>query len=162
MPIVLPNSRVGVEDGGSTSKLKQVLSQTQSTVLHRRISFHKAEVDEAQHNSKYIPLNTPTTKNDTNTVPQDSSTKKVAEPEHAVNPDGFQPPKRYLFPMEKVDALIPWNKVQGIGSGLNNHGNTCFLNSVIQCLVYTPPLANYLLSKEHSKTCMFSPCVLSC
>ncbi|NXS66687.1 UBP42 hydrolase, partial [Pandion haliaetus] len=26
-------------------------------------------------------------------------------------------------------------------------------NSTVQCLTYTPPLANYLLSKEHSRTC---------
>lgn len=27
-----------------------------------------------------------------------------------------------------------------------NHGNTCFLNSTLQCLVHTPPLAQILLN----------------
>lgn len=48
---------------------------------------------------------------------------------------------------------MKWERVYRIGAGLHNLGNTCFLNSVVQCLTYTPPLANYLLSKEHSRTC---------
>ncbi|XP_068280587.1 ubiquitin carboxyl-terminal hydrolase 42-like [Nyctibius grandis] len=62
------------------------------------------------------------------------------------------PPQRILFPPEEI--RMAWQQRQRPGVGLHNMGNTCFLNSVLQCLTYTPPLANYLLSLEHSKSCL--------
>uniref|UniRef100_A0A8C5LQF3 Ubiquitin carboxyl-terminal hydrolase 36 n=1 Tax=Leptobrachium leishanense TaxID=445787 RepID=A0A8C5LQF3_9ANUR len=57
------------------------------------------------------------------------------------------------------DALIDhvsmtWKVVSGVGAGLENLGNTCYLNSTLQCLTYTPPLANYFRSKQHSQYCL--------
>ncbi|KAI9592797.1 hypothetical protein BDF19DRAFT_387976, partial [Syncephalis fuscata] len=60
-------------------------------------------------------------------------------------------PKRGLFSEEKLQPT--WRNIQPIGPGLLNLGNTCFLNSVLQCLTYTPSLAQYMLESGHSRTC---------
>ncbi|MEQ2185640.1 Ubiquitin carboxyl-terminal hydrolase 42 [Goodea atripinnis] len=65
--------------------------------------------------------------------------------------DGIDSPQKVLFPPERLS--LKWIQVHRIGAGLQNMGNTCFLNSALQCLTYTPPLANFMLSREHSKTC---------
>ncbi|KAL3694055.1 hypothetical protein R1sor_007706 [Riccia sorocarpa] len=56
---------------------------------------------------------------------------------------------------QKLPSSMPlqWPTAQRIGAGLSNLGNTCFLNSVLQCLTYTPPLAGYLQSGQHKMSC---------
>uniref|UniRef100_UPI00398E9C39 ubiquitin carboxyl-terminal hydrolase 42-like n=1 Tax=Pristiophorus japonicus TaxID=55135 RepID=UPI00398E9C39 len=83
---------------------------------------------------------------------QEKSKQPVQKDQNALGcGDGITPPQKILFPAEKIS--LKWQQMHKIGAGLQNLGNTCFLNSALQCLTYTPPLANYMLSREHSRTC---------
>ena len=59
-------------------------------------------------------------------------------------------------PFRKMAASSPPFNLQGEagvrvckGIGLSNLGNTCYLNSIIQCLHATPVMSAYFLSNRH-------------
>uniref|UniRef100_H0WAQ3 ubiquitinyl hydrolase 1 n=1 Tax=Cavia porcellus TaxID=10141 RepID=H0WAQ3_CAVPO len=82
----------------------------------------------------------------------DSAVSDRSEPSPPKDPgDGITLPQKILFPSEKI--CLKWQQTHGVGAGLQNLGNTCFANAALQCLTYTAPLANYMLSHEHSETC---------
>ncbi|NXS89817.1 UBP42 hydrolase, partial [Erpornis zantholeuca] len=63
---------------------------------------------------------------------------------------GMNPPQE-ISPPEKI--YMDWRQKRRPGAGLYNLGSTCYLNVILQCLTYTPPLTNYLLSRQHSRFC---------
>jgi ubiquitin carboxyl-terminal hydrolase 36/42 len=59
-----------------------------------------------------------------------------------------------LFNPSLVEPYLKWNKGATVGPGFYNEGNTCYLNSTLQCLLYIPSFIQLLL--QESKTIISS------
>ncbi|XP_012982372.1 ubiquitin carboxyl-terminal hydrolase 17-like protein A [Mesocricetus auratus] len=62
----------------------------------------------------------------------------------------------------REEHRLSWKRPHGVGAGLENTGNSCYLNAALQCLTHTPPLASYMLSREHSQNCCHRGACMMC
>uniref|UniRef100_A0A3P9HP57 ubiquitinyl hydrolase 1 n=1 Tax=Oryzias latipes TaxID=8090 RepID=A0A3P9HP57_ORYLA len=155
----------GRKDSGEDGDLNKLLASSAKKVLLQKIEFEPAskgfsyQLDSLKN--KYVILN-PRSEGATGQKASEPAPIKRQVSENVIwnQSDGIPAPQKMLFPANKL--TLKWERVYRVGAGLHNLGNTCFLNSTVQCLTYTPPLANYLLSKEHSRTCHQSGFCMIC
>ncbi|XP_068193552.1 ubiquitin carboxyl-terminal hydrolase 36 isoform X2 [Antennarius striatus] len=155
----------GRKDTGDEGDLNKLLASSAKKVLLQKIEFEPAskgfsyQLDSLKN--KYVILNP---RNEGATCQKVSELtqikRQVSENVIGGQNDGIPAPQKMLFPGNKL--TLKWERVYRVGAGLHNLGNTCFLNSTVQCLTYTPPLANYLLSKEHRSACHQSGFCMIC
>lgn len=147
----------GRKDSADDGDLGKLLASSAKKVLLQKIEFEPASKSFSYQleslKSKYVLLN-PKTEGASRHRSGDETQARKQGSERVYDSgggDGVPAPQKVLFPMERLS--LKWERVYRVGAGLHNLGNTCFLNATVQCLTYTPPLANYLLSKEHSRNC---------
>ncbi|XP_069848964.1 ubiquitin carboxyl-terminal hydrolase 36 isoform X1 [Dipodomys merriami] len=144
----------GRKDSAEDGDLGKLLATSAKKVLLQRIEFEPASKSFSYQleslKSKYVLLN-PRAEGAGRHKSGDELQARKQGSERAFGGDGVPAPQKVLFPTEQLS--LRWERIFRVGAGLHNLGNTCFLNSTIQCLTYTPPLANYLLSKEHARSC---------
>jgi len=82
---------------------------------------------------------------------EQSEAAKAGNGEHRA--EAQTPPKpRYVF-FEPESVRVGYQLNRPAGAGMQNLGNTCYLNSTLQALFHTPSLYNYLTSGQHEKQC---------
>lgn len=146
----------GRKDSAEDGDLGKLLAASAKKVLLQRIEFEPASKSFSFQleslKSKYVLLNSRAEGTGHHKGRDELQARKAGtERVSGSGGDGVPAPQKVLFPVERLS--LRWERVFRVGAGLHNLGNTCFLNSTIQCLTYTPPLANYLLSKEHARSC---------
>ncbi|OAE18123.1 hypothetical protein AXG93_4101s1100 [Marchantia polymorpha subsp. ruderalis] len=126
----------------AAAKMPEVGLGVPGAWTQRRIAFHATSTFSSAPAME--PLNDPVSGNGSGAGPAAAA----AAGSLLANKLSKQNPQRLPSSMP-----LQWPTAQKIGAGLSNLGNTCFLNSVLQCLTYTPPLAGYLQSGQHKLSC---------
>ncbi|KAK9765316.1 hypothetical protein K7432_006450 [Basidiobolus ranarum] len=139
---------------------RALAQKTGFTLLQRRVVFKESTKPDLKMKAlkrKYRPIN-----EDSHWSTQ--STRGIQEIREAITDYttgssagefidslGFRRPTQILFRKERLSTS--WENILPVGPGFNNLGNTCYINVILQALIYTPPLTNYMLTKEHSSLC---------
>jgi ubiquitin carboxyl-terminal hydrolase 36/42 len=70
------------------------------------------------------------------------------------------PLEKYLFPPKRITQMMSFEgpEHRQVGGGLVNVGNSCYVNSVLQCLTHCRPLVTLFTTGVHRKTCTVHHC----
>ncbi|KAF4619502.1 hypothetical protein D9613_005272 [Agrocybe pediades] len=89
----------------------------------------------------------------------DSSKPSRPVPVNPVTPSSRPTQHKSLHPAP-ID--MSWPPAHNLGVGLYNTGNSCFLNSALQCLLHTPPLLKLLQSHKREECPLNNKFCMTC
>ncbi|XP_028172565.1 ubiquitin carboxyl-terminal hydrolase 36 [Ostrinia furnacalis] len=144
------------DESQSSSLLDSRIYSSAKSVLLTKIDFE--ESGDFQSNvldglkSKYVVIRPKKTVLESKILKKEGSSSNQTTDGNKHGEEGLPKPKRVLFPVEKVQ--LGWQSAWAAGAGMQNVGNTCYLNSTLQALFHVPALANWLVSESgHAEKC---------
>ena len=123
------------------SSVHSSLAQDQKRQKFRRLEFVPAS---KVNTSSLQTVTSQAGKRDVSATTQDSGAPKSTSKSSVMTKKSFG-----LFDPSIITTYTHWNKVNKVGPGFFNDGNSCYLNSTLQCLVHTAPLVQVL---QHEAT----------
>eukprot|EP00756_Hemistasia_phaeocysticola_P009931 Hpha_TRINITY_DN14971_c4_g4::TRINITY_DN14971_c4_g4_i1::g.143945::m.143945/K11855/USP36_42; ubiquitin carboxyl-terminal hydrolase 36/42 len=142
-----------------TERAVGTVVEVQVSALERRIVFRRGLIESVNvppassillnPGASSLPVRSAQTK--ANGAAPSQSQQRPEPPLIDLSDPTLPPEGKQLCEDVDIDKLVEWKDIKGATKGLVNLGNTCYLNSTLQCLAHTPALINWLRAYRSPK-----------
>ncbi|KAJ4735717.1 Ubiquitin carboxyl-terminal hydrolase 17 [Rhynchospora pubera] len=152
-PPVIPNSGSGTEKNALKTSKSSVKEVTAKKMVSNRRSY-SVVTESAKKVSDALRVASKLLDNDGGVSNETRTAVKNFAKQHSISKvTRHYPTDLMLFPYDLFLKLYISDRTDLRPFGLANCGNSCYANTVLQCLTFTRPLTAYLLEGLHTKKC---------